>query len=626
VAARFDHDPPQVLLGTRWWRIALRRFEVGTVALALDTGNRLSELIALAAELRRFDSVELLCTPAVDPKQLSDLVALYESHGLRVYQHSPDRQEPSVVEWATPSALKRSDLTATHPGTLLGSWAKGLRVGFLGTLSLNRLGMLVRRLPIDPSTATPLPELTDGWLNLLMVDESLANTNNTRRLANEARQMGAQTVLVCGGLCHTEGYDGFDLHIEKSATSWVHPSSVSPFGYVRVVEGRLAVVGSLSAGSEGSGVLAWLEELTSSEGVDFFGPVMGVDLPEGVRVFDGGFDQGLVERLRPYLGVVDHPGLHQSTEHRAEVLVGLAAAGVPVVADGVDNDLTALIGDPMTSVLASGSLADLKDPEARDQLSVRLRRLGLSTGTQAFKWREITGSLGLAAEPLPKVSVILTTNRPDYVEQAIGQVKAQTYPETELVLVLHGDQHTHTDQELETFHGSPFTVVRVPSKVVYGEAINRGVAASTGSLIAKMDDDDWYSPQHLWDLVHAMDYSGADLVGKAAEYVYLEELDITIRRMVNGSETYGNRNLGGGTFLIKRTTLNNIGGWRRVRINEDRGMIEDVMAVGTIYRTFGHGYLLNRRPGGHTWTADTDYFLEQASSQLPGCAVDWATR
>jgi hypothetical protein len=306
------------------------------------------------------------------------------------------------------------------------------------------------------------------------------------------------------------------------------------------------------------------------------------------------------------------------------MLVGLAAAGVPVAAVGVDDELRSVIGDKMADVLSSAEVADLGDPEARDRLSVLLRRLGLSTGSQVSKWREITGSLGLTVAPLPTVSVVLATNRPEFLEHAIGSVKSQTYPEVELVLVLHGERFTRTDTELEELYGSPLVVVRVPSEVVYGDVLNRGVAASTGSLIAKMDDDDWYSPEHLWDLVRAMDYSGADLVGKAAEFVYLEELDITIRRMVEGSETYGNRNLASGTFFIKRTTLNTIGGWRRIRIKEDRRLIDDVAAAGgIIYRTFGHGYLLNRHVGGHLWEVDDGYFQSRAGEKAEGRADEW---
>ena len=407
----------------------------------------------------------------------------------------------------------------------------------------------------------------------------------------------------------------------------LNPSTdLCPFGYRRVVDGRFGVVGSVVGGRPGvDEVLRLVEELADLGGVDIFGLTQKVSLPEGVRVFGESFETGLVDRLRGYAGVVDHPAVHDSTEKRAELLVGLAAAGVPTVALEIDQSLGTLLGDDLAHVLTSASIEDLRDPEPRDRLSVRLRRIGLSSGSQVTRWREIAGALDLSVEPLPKVSVVLTTNRPDFLAHAMTQVRNQTYPSTELVLVLHGDEFTQTDKQLEDLYQSPLTVERVDSSKVFGEAINRGVAASTGTLIAKMDDDDWYSPHHLWDLVRAMDYSGADLVGKAAEFVYLEELDITIRRMVNGSETYGNRNLGGGTFLIKRSTLNTIGGWRRVPRHVDQALLDDMeMLSYPWYRTFGHGYLLNRRSAGHTWDTSIDYFLEHSESQWRGFADDEA--
>jgi len=36
--------------------------------------------------------------------------------------------------------------------------------------------------------------------------------------------------------------------------------------------------------------------LVDDPGVDVFGLVRGVSLPDGVRVFNGGFDAGLVDR------------------------------------------------------------------------------------------------------------------------------------------------------------------------------------------------------------------------------------------------------------------------------------------------------------------------------------------
>ena len=74
----------------------------------------------------------------------------------------------------------------------------------------------------------------------------------------------------------------------------------------------------------------------------------------------------------------------------------------------------------------------------------------------------------------------------------------------------------------------PLTIVEVPADVPFGEALNRGAARASGRFVAKWDDDDWYGPEHLADLVLAADYSGADLVGSAHQLTYLEQINLTV--------------------------------------------------------------------------------------------------
>ena len=75
-------------------------------------------------------------------------------------------------------------------------------------------------------------------------------------------------------------------------------------------------------------------------------------------------------------------------------------------------------------------------------------------------------------------------------------------------------------------------MIRVDGELTLGDALNAGVETANGELVTKMDDDDYYSIEHLWDLVLALEYSGADLVGKGAEFVYLQWIDLTMRRFM----------------------------------------------------------------------------------------------
>ena len=126
--------------------------------------------------------------------------------------------------------------------------------------------------------------------------------------------------------------------------------------------------------------------------------------------------------------------------------------------------------------------------------------------------------------------------------------------------------------------------------------LNEALEQSRGELVTKFDDDDYYGPEHIWDLVLAHEYSRASLVGKAAEYVYLEGSDRTLRRFRGGAERVGSKlSLAGGAMIIARNDLDAVAGWRPVPSGVDRALMHDVVATdGRLYRTHGRGYMLVR--------------------------------
>jgi hypothetical protein len=160
--------------------------------------------------------------------------------------------------------------------------------------------------------------------------------------------------------------------------------------------------------------------------------------------------------------------------------------------------------------------------------------------------------------------------------------------------------------------------VRVGGDVPFGEALGRATARASGTLVTKFDDDDTYGPEHIWDLVLARHYSGATMVGKGTEFVYLEGANITVRRR-SGQPEAEDTIVAGGTMLISRGELEELGGWRPVPRSVDRGLLDRVIRAGaTIYRTHPLGYLYHRRAQGHTWAAEDEFFLRSARQQWDG--------
>ncbi|WP_187437970.1 glycosyltransferase [Actinomadura decatromicini] len=322
-----------------------------------------------------------------------------------------------------------------------------------------------------------------------------------------------------------------------------------------------------------------------------------------------------VDRLRQVRAVTVDWGTGARPLATARVVAGLAAAGVPLRAEQVPPWAMALGGDLTAALIAT---ADMADDLRREEHSVRLRRAALRGHSTEARWRSLALAAGLPVPPRPTASVVLCTRRPEFLGFALGQIAAQRDVDLEVVLTLHGIPADLPEVKAAvTAFDRPFTVVEVPADVPFGVALNLGVARASGRYVAKWDDDDWYGPDFLADMLLASGYSGAELVGCHAQFVYLGQIDLTIYRKAR-SELMG-RWISGGTFVMERPVLDAVGGFPPVPRHVDAALVDLLTAAGG--RTYGAhslGYALHRRAAGHTWNQPVTYFLRAAARQWRG--------
>ncbi|MEU8247515.1 glycosyltransferase [Nonomuraea sp. NPDC048916] len=291
-------------------------------------------------------------------------------------------------------------------------------------------------------------------------------------------------------------------------------------------------------------------------------------------------------------------------------LTRLAAAGVPLTATvapaWAPADLAALLTDrAWLDHAADGtarSLADLR----REEHSVRLRRLAHGSAHT------------------PSISVVMSTRRPDMVAGALAQMARQRDVEVEVLLGLHGVTFERVRQAVEDLP-LPVAWIEAPAEVPFGQVLNQAAALASGDYLAKWDDDDWYGPHHLADLVMAAGYSGADVVGTAGEFFYLEPLHATIRRTTFASgaayrsEVWSDH-VAGGTILLSRARFGDTGGFPAQPRAVDRDFLKAASEGGArVYRTHGLGYVLRRTLSDeHTWRLPLAHFLKVATNQWRG--------
>ena len=318
----------------------------------------------------------------------------------------------------------------------------------------------------------------------------------------------------------------------------------------------------------------------------------------------------MVRRLRPAAGVrLDRSWA--TAEVPGDLIAGLAIAGVPLVADEVPEELARRLGPAVASAIASP--VDLTDPLAREEHSVVLRRAAMEEFS-SFAWRRKLGEqAGVRVRHQPAVSVVMATRRPEMLEHALAQVAGQRgVDQLELVLAPHGFEPEPARLEAAAPELS-IQVVPQPESAMFGDVLQAAALRTGGDVVLKMDDDDWYAPEFVLDLLHARAYSGAELVGTPDDYYYLEARDLTVR-LGQPSEVY-RQFVAGGTMLLDRTLLQEVGGFRSVRRHVDAQLIHAVRAAGgAIYRGHGLGYCLRRTTTGHTWETDLDDLEARAAS------------
>ena len=260
----------------------------------------------------------------------------------------------------------------------------------------------------------------------------------------------------------------------------------------------------------------------------------------------------------------DVAAYHRDPIERAGRLARLAATGLPVrLADG-GAGLDELLGPELFALMTT----DIRgaDMAERERISIRMRRAALRDHALDSRARTVCAAAMDDPPHLPLVSILLATRRPANLAWALANVARQNYPRLELVLALHGCGFA----AVPAIDSLPFParVLRLDEAVVFGAVLNAAADAARGVLLTKMDDDDLYGADHVWDLVLAHRYAGAQLVGKYAETIYLAHSDRTVQRTFGPR---GDRRIlgdGGGQQLADRAQRPRRRRWlppRRVR-------------------------------------------------------------
>ena len=357
-------------------------------------------------------------------------------------------------------------------------------------------------------------------------------------------------------------------------------------------------------------------------GLEIFSRFLGDDeryqFPDGLadRVVGSLPYRSLLTAYKHYKVFLNVNSVVDSPSMCARRIFEISASGTPVVTTPSAATKRFFEQDevpqPETKSDAEWTLRALvRSQELRSRIVHKAQRRIWNEHTYSHRAMTVMKSIGVDFDdPLrTTVSAVVSTNRREHLSHVIETHAAQSFAGKQLILVAHGiDVPKDLFAQARDLGIDHFELVRVDATETLGTCLNRGIQASDGQTIAKMDDDDLYGRHYLSDQLAALRYSGADLVGKQAHYLHLRSRNIVMCRFPEREHRF--TDLVMGPTLVGARELFRKHQFEERTVGEDTELQQRLISEGArIYSADRFNFVQVRGDHGHTWTIDDNELL-----------------
>lgn len=217
----------------------------------------------------------------------------------------------------------------------------------------------------------------------------------------------------------------------------------------------------------------------------------------------------------------------------------------------------------------------------------------------------------------PLASIVVASNRPHFIDRIVKNLSQQVYPNVEVIVIAQ----KYTDEQLSELEhkinnsGKIFKsvqVIRNDSEDTLGKRLNQGISLSKGEYVAKFDDDDFYFPNYLQDMLIPFKFGEYGIVGKKEIFIYLESQDKTFVRY-KGQRHIETNFLTGATLVFSRKALSQLS-FGDLNRGEDSNILEQAKKLKIkMYVTDPFNFVVYRSKeiGNHTWQVEDTFFTEK---------------
>ncbi|WP_162265483.1 glycosyltransferase [Abyssisolibacter fermentans] len=200
------------------------------------------------------------------------------------------------------------------------------------------------------------------------------------------------------------------------------------------------------------------------------------------------------------------------------------------------------------------------------------------------------------------VSIITITNKFSFLTNIFNNYSRQLYKPKELIILLNHDYLDLPTWNKKATEYKNVKVFKLPSHYTLGRCINYAIYKAKYPLIAKFDDDDYYSDEYLNNSIKVMGKTNADVVGKGSHLVYFKTLNTLALRNPGYENKFVNF-VNGSTLLFKKSISDSVK-FRNMNAAEDVFFCRDCLSMGfKVYSTNRYDHIYIRYPNklDHTW-------------------------
>ncbi|WP_043934158.1 glycosyltransferase [Bacillus sp. EB01] len=213
------------------------------------------------------------------------------------------------------------------------------------------------------------------------------------------------------------------------------------------------------------------------------------------------------------------------------------------------------------------------------------------------------------------VSLIACTIRDIMMDNIFENFDRQLWADKELIIILNNDNMELNKWKERAQNYPNVSVYQLREEKTLGECLNFGIEKAKFDHVAKIDDDDYYSPYYLTEAMEIFDTTDAQLVGKGKSFMYFEEKKLLTIRQLGSENKPGKSSLKGGTLIFKKELYPNLKFPSRKGSGTDSKFVkrckENNVRIHTTSR-YNYVYLRRSDSNSHTFSRSNKALIKRS--------------